>query len=140
MCAQDWRKHYRSLKTEAEREEARAQRAKQAAEKAQIISKHQAQQRQKKKKQLSSNVTIKYADGGQHSLFGLNHESLVQGTSKSSYFVLYGLKQQQLALFAEPKMQPPACSCFWHLKYVLDKKQCHHSRLVLCLLLLACCP
>ncbi|KAL0025081.1 hypothetical protein WJX79_005924 [Trebouxia sp. C0005] len=82
MCAQDWRKHYRSLKTEAEREEARAQRAKQAAEKAQIISKHQAQQRQKKKKQLSSNVTIKYADGGQHSLFGLNHESLVQGTNK----------------------------------------------------------
>ena len=73
MCAQEWRKHYRSLKTEAEREEARSHRSKQAAEKAQIISKHQAQQRQEKKKQLSSNVTAKYADGEQHSFLSLYH-------------------------------------------------------------------
>ena len=63
MCAQEWRKHYRSLKTESEREEARAQRARQAAEKAQIISKYQAQRRQEKKKESSSNVTAKYAEG-----------------------------------------------------------------------------
>ena len=62
MCAQEWRKHYRSLKTEPEREEARAQRAKQAAEKAEIISKHQAQQRQEKK-DSSTNIASKYADG-----------------------------------------------------------------------------
>ena len=71
MCAQEWRKHYRSLKTESEREEARAQRARQAAEKAQIISKNQAQQRQEKKKESSSNVTAKYADGEQNHFLGL---------------------------------------------------------------------
>jgi len=75
MCAQEWRKHYRSLKTEAQREEARAQRAKQAAEKAQIISKHQAQQRQEKKKQSSRNITSKYADGEQNHFLGLSHDS-----------------------------------------------------------------
>jgi len=75
MCAQEWRKHYRSLKTEAQREEARAQRAKQAAEKAQIISKHQAQQRQEKKKQSSRNITSKYADGEQNHFLGLSPDS-----------------------------------------------------------------
>ena len=60
------------MKTEAEREEARAQRAKQAAGKAQIISKHQAQQRQEKKKQSSRNVISKYADGEQNCFWALS--------------------------------------------------------------------
>jgi len=65
------------LKTEAEREEARAQRAKQAAEKAQVISKHQAQQRQEKKKQSSRHVTTKYADGEQNRCLGSYPDSPV---------------------------------------------------------------
>ena len=112
MCAQEWRKHYRSLKTDAERQEARAQRPKQAAEKAQIISKHQAQQRQEKKKESSSNVTAKYADGEQKLFLGLYHRmqvcfwyisgillnyfrySGVQRTYESFCFVLYASEHQ----------------------------------------------
>ena len=60
------------MKTAAEREEARAQRAKQAAEKAQIISEHHAQQRQEKKKHSSRNISSKYADGEQNCFWALS--------------------------------------------------------------------
>lgn len=67
MCKTEWRKHYRSLKTEEEKEQARAERAKQIAEKTRIISEHQLQQRQDKHKQASSNIATKYGDGKQAS-------------------------------------------------------------------------
>lgn len=63
MCKTQWRKHYRSLKTEEDKKQARAERAKQTAEKTRIISEHQLQQKQNKLKQASSNVAMKYADG-----------------------------------------------------------------------------
>ena len=65
MCKKEWRKHYRSLETEEAKKEARVERAKQTAEKERIISEYQLQQKQDKRKQASSNIAVKYADGEQ---------------------------------------------------------------------------
>ena len=111
MCAQEWRKHYRSLKTEAERDDAQAQRAKQAAEKAEIISKHQAQQRQEKKKQSSRNVTVKYADGEQNRFLSLYHDSPVyRGRVRALALCCMVENSNNWQFFAEPNVQPPAWS------------------------------
>lgn len=67
MCKTEWRKHYRSLKTEEDKKQARAERAKQTAERTRIISKHQLRQKQNKLKQASSNIAMKYADGKESS-------------------------------------------------------------------------
>ena len=67
MCKTEWRKHYRSLKTEEDKKQARAERAKQTAEKTRIISQHQLQHKREKHKQASSNIAAKYADGAAES-------------------------------------------------------------------------
>lgn len=67
MRERDWRKHYRSLKTEEDKAQARAERTKQTTEKAKIIMSYQLQQRQAKRQQSSKNMASQYADGEQTS-------------------------------------------------------------------------
>ena len=63
MRKKEFRKHLRKLKTQAEKEEAKAQRAKQAAEKAEILRGAVKQQKDTKKAARKAVVERLYAEG-----------------------------------------------------------------------------
>ncbi len=85
MCKTEWRKHYRSLATNEEKAEAKAQCVKQVAAKEAIISQHQEQERQDKKGTALRNIGAKLSEGK----LQLHH---IITSSHQLWYTLHGYK------------------------------------------------